>query len=244
MIPAAETEFARDKTFGYKSSDLPGYIEEKSGGRYKAEAVICIPLEELRAMELDKIEKRLLEAGDFQKIVVNAIENVDVEVFCIALYRAIRKGKHYLFRTAAAFVKAVAKIRDRPLLGREEMLPIDTGVNGVIIIGSHTEKDHPADGEAAGNAGNPFSGNEFRFGPSGGYAGEGGRPDSGANGADSFEGRYSGRLYEKETAGDRKRYKGSCASALSRNFQIGTVIGPRAYGSSCVYSGKGRNYLQ
>lgn len=140
LIPAAETEFARDKTFGFKSSDLPGYIEEKSGGRYKAEAVICIPLEELRAMELDKIEKRLLEAGDFQKIVVNAIENVDVEVFCIALYRAIRKGKHYLFRTAAAFVKAVAKIRDRPLLGREEMLPIDTGVNGVIIIGSHTEK--------------------------------------------------------------------------------------------------------
>lgn len=29
LVPAGMTEFARDKTFGYKSSDLTEYVEEK-----------------------------------------------------------------------------------------------------------------------------------------------------------------------------------------------------------------------
>ncbi len=140
LIPAAETEFAKDKTFGYQSSNLRMYIEEKSGGRYGAENVICISLEDLRAGNLDYIEKQLLAANDFQKIIVNAIDNSDVEVFTTALYRALGKGKHYLFRTAAAFVKALACIDDRPLLTRTEMIQEENGHGGVIVAGSHTEK--------------------------------------------------------------------------------------------------------
>lgn len=30
LVPAAQTEFAKDKSFGYTHSDLPGYIEEKT----------------------------------------------------------------------------------------------------------------------------------------------------------------------------------------------------------------------
>ena len=30
LVPAGETEFAKDKTFGYKSSDLREYVEEKN----------------------------------------------------------------------------------------------------------------------------------------------------------------------------------------------------------------------
>lgn len=32
LIPAGETEFARDKTFGYKNSHLGKWVEEKTGG--------------------------------------------------------------------------------------------------------------------------------------------------------------------------------------------------------------------
>lgn len=35
LIPAGETEFARDKTFSYTASDLKAYIEEKSRGKCK-----------------------------------------------------------------------------------------------------------------------------------------------------------------------------------------------------------------
>ena len=57
LVPAAETEFARDKTFGYTHSSLPEYIEEKTKGRYPAESVTCIYLEDLRGLRLDQIEE-------------------------------------------------------------------------------------------------------------------------------------------------------------------------------------------
>ena len=42
LVPAGETEFAGDRTFGYHSSDLREYVEEKTGGRYKAEDVAYV----------------------------------------------------------------------------------------------------------------------------------------------------------------------------------------------------------
>ena len=36
-VPVAETEFARDSTFGYSARTLPEWVAEKSGGRLEAE---------------------------------------------------------------------------------------------------------------------------------------------------------------------------------------------------------------
>src|SRR5690606_3862393 len=48
LVPVAETEFARDATFGYTRSRLAEYVAEKSGGRYPAEAVIVLDLAVVR----------------------------------------------------------------------------------------------------------------------------------------------------------------------------------------------------
>ncbi len=140
LVPAAETEFARDQTFGYRHSSIPGYIEEKTGGAYPADSVTCISLESLRNMDLEGIEDKLNRVCDFNKICVNAVSYDDVKVFAVALYRSLAKGKHYLFRTAAGFVKAVANISDKPLLTRKEMSPDLPTNGGLVIVGSHTEK--------------------------------------------------------------------------------------------------------
>lgn len=140
LVPAGQTEFAKDKTFGYTASNLCAYIEEKTGGAYPADSVICISLDELRGMKLDEITKRLMSVRDFQKIVVNAVDACDVKVFCIALYRAMSQGKHFMFRTAAAFVKAIGNISDKPLLTRDEMVTEKNNAGGIIVVGSHTQK--------------------------------------------------------------------------------------------------------
>lgn len=140
LVPAGQTEFAKDRTFGYASSNLCDYIEEKTGGLYRAGDVTCISLEDLRAVKLDRITRQLLEVKDFGKIIVNAIDEYDVNVFCIALYRAMERGKHYLFRTAAAFVKALGNISSRPLLTRDEMVTHSNRNGGIVVVGSHTEK--------------------------------------------------------------------------------------------------------
>lgn len=140
LIPAGQTEFAKDRTFGYQSSDLTDYVEEKTGGAFSAGDVICISLEKLRACAIDEIENSLLSAHDFQKIVVNAADDCDVRIFCIALYRAMRKNKTFLFRGAAALVRAIGGISYQPLLTREQMIVRETSHGGMIVVGSHTQK--------------------------------------------------------------------------------------------------------
>lgn len=141
LVPAGETEFARDKTFGYTKSSIPEYIEEKTGGAYKAAGVTCISLEDLRAAAYDKIQAQLEGVTDFGKIVVNAIDYVDVKVFCVALYRAMAHGRHFMFRTAAALVKCIGGISDKPLLTRQDMVRAADGTKGgIVVVGSHTNK--------------------------------------------------------------------------------------------------------
>ena len=140
LVPAGETEFARDKAFGYSSSDLCAYIEEKTKGRYKKEDVFSISLESIRQMDIDGIAEQLTAGPHDKKIIVNAIDDGDIKVFCIALYRALAQGNRYIFRTAASFVKAMGGITDKPLLGRKEMITQESQNGGMVVIGSYTQK--------------------------------------------------------------------------------------------------------
>lgn len=140
LVPAAQTEFAKDKTFGYTHSSIPEYVEEKTKGAYKAENVTCIALEDLRALNIDKITEQLTNVKDFNKVCVNAIDYCDVKAFCIALYRAMAAGKNFMFRTAAGFVKVVGGVTDIPLLTRKEMVVKETDNGGIVVVGSHTAK--------------------------------------------------------------------------------------------------------
>ncbi|HHV12424.1 MAG TPA: hydroxyacid dehydrogenase [Clostridiales bacterium] len=140
LIPAAETEFANDKTFGYTKSDLCEYIEEKTQGAYRSGDVAAVSLEEIRSAKLDSIEKVLEGMTGFGKVIVNAIEPKDLEVFSVALYRAIRKGKYFLLRTAADFVRAAGGIAEKALLTKADMLGEGSRQGGIVVIGSHTAK--------------------------------------------------------------------------------------------------------
>ena len=140
LVPANETEFAKDKTFGYKAATMPAYVEEKTGGAYKAENVTCTSLEDIHNMDIDRIEEQLMAVTDFNKIIVNAVDYVDVKVFCIAMYRAMARGKVFMFRTAAAIVKVMGGVTDQPLLTRAQMVVNETANGGIIVVGSHTNK--------------------------------------------------------------------------------------------------------
>lgn len=140
LVPAAETEFARDATFGYRHSALPEYIEEKTEGAYPAGQVLCVTLDMLRSLDLEGIGRLLERAEGFCKICVNAVSYQDLKVFVIALYRAMAGGKRFLCRTAAGLVKVAGNISDRPLLTKRELLPEGAANGGLVVVGSHTAK--------------------------------------------------------------------------------------------------------
>lgn len=140
LIPAGQTEFAKDKTFGYQSSDLCEYIEEKTKGQYPAKSVTYITLKELREQQIDRIMEKLMKVQGFGKVVVNAVDYYDLKVFTIALYRAMSRGENFMFRTAAALVKVMGGVSDKPLLTRKEMVVKESKNGGIVVVGSHTKK--------------------------------------------------------------------------------------------------------
>lgn len=140
LTPAGETEFAKDKTFGYTSSHMGEYIEEKTKGQYKAQDVTYISLESIRNFEVDKIADQLKAVKDFNKVVVNAVDYVDVKVFAIALIKAMAEGKTFMFRTAAAFTKVIGGVSDQGLLTKKNLIKKENEFGGLIIVGSHVKK--------------------------------------------------------------------------------------------------------
>ena len=139
LVPAGMTEFAKDQTFGYRASDLTEYVEEKTAGTYRKESCICITLEELQNRETERILEKLLSAERFDKIIVNAVSYEDLKIFCAVYMDAVKAGKRYLARTAAAFPKVLGGIADQPLLGRKELRQEEKN-GGIVLIGSHVNK--------------------------------------------------------------------------------------------------------
>ena len=140
LIPTALTEFAKDVTFGYSHSSIPEYIEEKTGGEYPASGVTCISLEDLRACNYDKITEQLNRVTGFGKVCVNVVDYCDIKVFATALYRSMKAGKNFMFRSAAGLVKVLGGISDIPLLTRKDMVSKETANGGIVVVGSHTGK--------------------------------------------------------------------------------------------------------
>lgn len=140
LVPAGQTEFAKDKSFGYSSSSLPDWVEEKSGGRFRAENCCRISLEELRAGDVNGIAGKLSAVSDFGKITVNSADYEDAAVFAAALCRTLSQGKEYLFRCAAALPKVLGGVQDIPLLTGDDLVDRDNRNGGIILIGSHVNK--------------------------------------------------------------------------------------------------------
>ncbi len=140
-IPSSETEFAKDPDFGYKNSDLKKWIEEKTEGQYKSEDVISISLDLLRKEKKEDIISRLNQAENFSKIIVNAFEYNDLMTFIPALLDIQAKGKKFLFRTAASFVKTYGFIKDKDFLtGKDLSIEKSENKSILLIAGSYTGK--------------------------------------------------------------------------------------------------------
>ena len=140
LVPAGMTEFAKDKTFGYSSSSLREWCEEKTGGTFRAESVTSISLEMIRKADIAGITGKLVEAANFSKIIVNAADYADVRIFAEAYSEALKRGRRFMFRSAAAVPKILGDVKDRPLLTRQELVDPEYGNGGLVIVGSHVNK--------------------------------------------------------------------------------------------------------
>ncbi|RVW52705.1 D-tagatose-1,6-bisphosphate aldolase subunit GatY [Vitis vinifera] len=146
LVPAGDTEFAKDASFGYKSSNLREWVEEKTIGRIPASSVTSISIQLLRKGGPDAVCMHLCSLQKGSTCIVNAASERDMAVFAAGMIQAKslalaeRKGKHFLCRTAASFVSARIGI-----IPKAPILPKDLGINkerngGLIVVGSYVPK--------------------------------------------------------------------------------------------------------
>ncbi|XP_057791465.1 uncharacterized protein LOC131008563 isoform X1 [Salvia miltiorrhiza] len=140
LIPAGETEFAKDASFGYRSSNLREWVEEKTGGRITASSVASISIQLLREGGPRAVCEHLCSLKKGSICIVNAASERDMAVFAAGMIEAEIKGKSFLCRTAASFVSTRVGIKPKaPVLPHDLMLSRER-IGGLIVVGSYVPK--------------------------------------------------------------------------------------------------------
>ncbi len=140
LVPAADTPYAKDSAFGFTRSNLKEWVTEKTEGRIKAQDVTSISLTDIRKGGPDRVCEILSGVKKGTACIVNSVSYGDVEVVVAGLIKAGEKGKQFLYRTAAAFVRVMAGVTPKlEFLSREELVS-DSVFGGLFVVGSYVPK--------------------------------------------------------------------------------------------------------
>jgi uncharacterized protein YgbK (DUF1537 family) len=131
-------ESARDATFGYRSSRLSEWAEEKSGGRIRADSVVNVGLNDIRSANAP-LADLLRASSEGQLVVIDAVVDDDLRAATTSVLEAERAGVRLLYRVGPSFVRARLGQDARPPISDDELRRI-VGArmgHGLIVVGSH-----------------------------------------------------------------------------------------------------------
>jgi uncharacterized protein YgbK (DUF1537 family) len=142
LVPVGETEFAADATFGYASSDLREWIEEKTRGRMRAADVARITLDDIRLGGISRVVSILASLRDGRAAVADAVCDDDLRVLALASMEAEDAGATLVFRSGPSYVRARLGQEPRPPLSQSQIRQVldacgAGGGHGLVVIGSH-----------------------------------------------------------------------------------------------------------
>ena len=139
-IPTHETEFAKDSVFGYSTSYLPDYVEEKTHGKIAASDVLRLTLD----AERQGTAEQLVALENNRCVAVDGARQSDLDRFASDVLQTAAQGKKFLFRSAAGLLTSLAALPPQPV-APEQMHQFsrgskESGSKGAIVVGSHVKK--------------------------------------------------------------------------------------------------------
>ncbi len=145
-VPVHQTPFAKDPLFGYSTSDLTKWLEEKSEGVIKQNTVKRISIAMLdNAIKshsgLENLEGFLIGLDNNQKVIVDSEHHRQLNILG-TLVRNLFHSKRFLFRSAASYLNSLADIGPQ-LLGKDDFFKLrntqsnGTLLPGMVLVGSH-----------------------------------------------------------------------------------------------------------
>ena len=140
LVPAAETPFASDASFGFRHSRLTDWVAEKFAAEGRPTPPLqTLSLEDLRHGGPAVVQQRLEALPDRSVCVSDAISNRDAEVLALAVLRAEANGRPLLVRTAAGLVRPLAGQSLHALLSGRDLID-PTAAAGLVVAGSYVPK--------------------------------------------------------------------------------------------------------
>ena len=115
--PVHTTPFAKDRLFGFSTSDLSHWLEQKSAGAICAADVVKVSLDDLdqaSAGGMIYLIQRLAALQGNAAVVVDAEHQSQLAALAEAVL-ALKGERRFLFRSAASVVKALADPGPQPL---------------------------------------------------------------------------------------------------------------------------------
>lgn len=142
FVPVGESEFAKDATFGYKSSSLLEWVKEKTEGEVLASDVLVLTLDVLRTDQKAAVDL-LRSAKNRQVIAVDIVEEEDLRLLALALIETESQGSQFIYRVGPPFARArIGQDIKAPVTAQEiadSRGDIDVADHGLVVIGSHVD---------------------------------------------------------------------------------------------------------
>jgi uncharacterized protein YgbK (DUF1537 family) len=130
-LPAAQTEYASDPVFGFRSSDMEGHVAERGGAR----DVVSVRLDRLRDLGGQAVADALVAAPPGAVVAPDAVTDDDVALVHAGLNRAVAAGREVVVRCAAPLAALCAGVFTDTLLPR----PLTRSAGPALVVcGSHT----------------------------------------------------------------------------------------------------------
>jgi len=139
--PVHATAFAQDRLFGFSSSFLPDWVEEKTSGQIPAAAVERIGLSDLEAGP-DALQAQLAALPPAAIACVDAEQPEQLMALGEAIWACARQGQRFALQSAASLINGLVPLPPQPLdvsglarLRRRE--PSGDWLPGLVLVGSH-----------------------------------------------------------------------------------------------------------
>jgi uncharacterized protein YgbK (DUF1537 family) len=85
LVPAGETPFAKDATFGYKSSNMKDWVAEKTAGNFARDRIVSISIQNIRTGGPEAVKRQMLALKKGSIVVVSAACEQDMDVVVLGL---------------------------------------------------------------------------------------------------------------------------------------------------------------
>ena len=145
-VPIDKTIFAKDKIFGYETSNIKNLLLQKSKSQIKFDDIQNLKLSDFEILDIDEnniIFNRLKNLKNNTHVIVDVENYSQLKKFSLVINKLI-KQKKFLFRTAASFISSISQIKSEP----QEQIYFSSLIRknkenrflpGLLIVGSYVE---------------------------------------------------------------------------------------------------------